>query len=166
MRELIHRDVEVDGIRIHLVEQGEGPLVLLVHGFPESWYSWRQQLPALAAAGYRAVAIDVRGYGRSSRPESIEEYRMTRLGRGHRRSGGSPGGRPRGAPRPRLGGADRVELGADEARSLRGPGADQRALPPAELDQALAILPGHGGRGRARTCDLSVRKPRLCLRKY
>ncbi|MDJ1132782.1 alpha/beta fold hydrolase [Streptomyces iconiensis] len=71
-----HRLVEVPGGRIHLVEQGSGPLVLLVHGFPESWYSWRRQLPALAAAGYRAVAIDVRGYGRSSRPGAVEAYRM------------------------------------------------------------------------------------------
>lgn len=73
------RTVPVEGGRIHLVEQGEGPLVLLVHGFPESWYSWRHQLPALAGAGYRAVAIDVRGYGRSSKPAAIEEYRLVRL---------------------------------------------------------------------------------------
>ena len=79
MREFVHRELQVNGIRIHAVEQGEGPLVLLVHGFPESWYSWRHQLPALAAAGYRAVALDVRGYGRSSRPVEVEEYRMTRL---------------------------------------------------------------------------------------
>lgn len=65
--------------RIHLVEQGSGPLVLLVHGFPESWYSWRHQLTALAAAGYRAVAIDVRGYGRTSRPSAVEAYRMLDL---------------------------------------------------------------------------------------
>lgn len=65
--------------RIHLVEQGQGPAVLLIHGFPESWYSWRHQLPALAAAGYRAIAIDVRGYGGSVRPAAIEEYRMLRL---------------------------------------------------------------------------------------
>jgi pimeloyl-ACP methyl ester carboxylesterase len=65
--------------RIHLVEQGSGPLVLLVHGFPESWYSWRHQLPVLAAAGYRAVAVDVRGYGRSSRPDAVEAYRMRDL---------------------------------------------------------------------------------------
>ena len=64
--------------RIHYVEAGEGPLVLLVHGFPESWYSWRHQLPALADAGYRAVAIDVRGYGRSSKPMAVEDYRMVR----------------------------------------------------------------------------------------
>ncbi|WP_030864297.1 alpha/beta fold hydrolase [Streptomyces sp. NRRL S-37] len=77
--EITHRLVPSPGGRIHLVEQGSGPLVLLVHGFPESWYSWRHQLPALAAAGYRAVAVDVRGYGRSSRPAEIEAYRMTAL---------------------------------------------------------------------------------------
>ncbi|MGV9457375.1 alpha/beta fold hydrolase [Streptomyces sp. NPDC003635] len=77
--ELRHRTVEAPAGRLHLVEQGAGPLVLLVHGFPESWYSWRRQLPTLAAAGYRAVAIDVRGYGRSSRPEATEAYRMLDL---------------------------------------------------------------------------------------
>lgn len=71
-----HRIHHVNGIRLHTVEEGDGPLVLLVHGFPESWYSWRHQLPVLAAAGYRAVAIDVRGYGRSSKPVPVEEYRM------------------------------------------------------------------------------------------
>ncbi|MEU5345464.1 alpha/beta hydrolase [Streptomyces sp. NPDC020766] len=71
-----HRLVDVPGGRIHLVEQGTGPLVLLVHGFPELWYSWRHQLPALAGAGYRAVAIDVRGYGRSSVPDALEAYRI------------------------------------------------------------------------------------------
>ena len=68
--------IPTNGIRIHAVAAGSGPLVLLVHGFPESWYSWRHQLPALAAAGYRAVAIDVRGYGRSSQPTAIDAYRM------------------------------------------------------------------------------------------
>ncbi|MFD7902795.1 alpha/beta fold hydrolase [Kitasatospora sp. NPDC059747] len=77
--ELTHRLVSAPAGRIHLVEQGDGPLVLLVHGFPESWYSWRHQLPALAAAGYRAVAIDVRGYGRSSRPQVSTAYRMLDL---------------------------------------------------------------------------------------
>ncbi|MGM9439320.1 alpha/beta fold hydrolase [Streptomyces murinus] len=76
---LRHRTVEAPAGRLHLVEQGSGPLVLLVHGFPESWYSWRRQLPALAAAGYRAVAIDVRGYGRSSKPVAIDDYRMLDL---------------------------------------------------------------------------------------
>jgi len=74
-----HRLIPGPAGRIHLVEQGTGPLVLLLHGFPESWYSWRHQLPALAAAGYRAVAVDVRGYGRSSKPDAVAEYRMLDL---------------------------------------------------------------------------------------
>jgi pimeloyl-ACP methyl ester carboxylesterase len=65
--------------RIHAVELGSGPLVLLLHGFPESWYSWRHQLPVLAAAGHRAVAVDVRGYGRSSKPDAVDAYRMLEL---------------------------------------------------------------------------------------
>ena len=73
-----HHDVDALGTRIHVAEIGEGPMVLFVHGFPESWYSWRHQLPAVAAAGYRAVAIDVRGYGRSSAPAAVEDYRMVR----------------------------------------------------------------------------------------
>lgn len=76
---LRHRTVEAPAGRLHLAEQGTGPLVLLVHGFPESWYSWRRQIPALAAAGYRAVAIDVRGYGRSSKPAVTDAYRMLDL---------------------------------------------------------------------------------------
>jgi pimeloyl-ACP methyl ester carboxylesterase len=71
-----HRTVDAPGGHIHLVEEGDGPLVLLVHGFPELWFSWRHQLPALAAAGHRAVAIDVRGYGGSSAPREVEAYRM------------------------------------------------------------------------------------------
>ncbi|MCZ4120916.1 alpha/beta fold hydrolase [Streptomyces sp. H39-S7] len=77
--DVTHRLVPSPAGRIHVVEQGEGPLVLLVHGFPEGWYSWRHQLPALAAAGYRAAALDVRGYGRSSRPEGTDAYRMLHL---------------------------------------------------------------------------------------
>jgi pimeloyl-ACP methyl ester carboxylesterase len=73
-----HRILDARGTRIHLVEHGTGPLVLLVHGFPESWYSWRHQLPALGAAGFRAAAIDVRGYGRSAAPLDIEAYGMLR----------------------------------------------------------------------------------------
>ncbi|GAB4006872.1 alpha/beta fold hydrolase [Nocardioides ultimimeridianus] len=73
-----HRTEHVNGIDLHVAEAGEGPLVLLVHGFPESWYSWRYQLPALAAAGYRAAALDVRGYGASSAPPAVEDYRMLR----------------------------------------------------------------------------------------
>ncbi|WP_405392940.1 alpha/beta hydrolase [Streptomyces sp. NBC_01102] len=73
----VHRLVDVPGGRIHLLEQGTGPLVLMIHGFPETSHSWRHQLPAVAAAGFRAVALDVRGYGRSSAPGEVDAYRMT-----------------------------------------------------------------------------------------
>jgi pimeloyl-ACP methyl ester carboxylesterase len=68
------RFIEANGIRLRIAEMGKGPLVLLVHGWPESWYSWRHQLPALAAAGYRAVAPDMRGYGKSDKPTAVEDY--------------------------------------------------------------------------------------------
>jgi pimeloyl-ACP methyl ester carboxylesterase len=71
--------VHVNGQRIHFAEAGEGPLVLLLHGFPESWYSWREQLRALQRAGYRAVAMSPRGYGRSSRPAGVSAYCVTHL---------------------------------------------------------------------------------------
>ena len=74
MSEIQHRTVETNGIRMHVAEQGSGPLVLLCHGFPESWYSWRHQIRALAAAGYRAVAPDMRGYGQTDAPAEVERY--------------------------------------------------------------------------------------------
>lgn len=74
-----HRIFLLDGIRIHAVEAGAGPLVVLLHGFPESWRSWRHQLGPLADAGYRALALDVRGYGCSSRPTAVEAYAMRAL---------------------------------------------------------------------------------------
>ncbi|XP_051051444.1 bifunctional epoxide hydrolase 2 isoform X2 [Phodopus roborovskii] len=64
------------GIRLHFVEMGSGPAVCLCHGFPESWFSWRYQIPALAQAGFRVLAIDMKGYGDSSSPPEIEEYAM------------------------------------------------------------------------------------------
>lgn len=73
------RLVEANGIRIHVTEQGTGPLVLLCHGFPETSHSWRHQLAALAEAGFHAVAPDMRGYGRSDRPEAIDQYSMFHL---------------------------------------------------------------------------------------
>jgi pimeloyl-ACP methyl ester carboxylesterase len=79
MPELTHRFVETNGIRMHIAECGSGPLVLLCHGFPESWYSWRHQLPALAKAGFRAVAPDMRGYGQTDHPEPIEQYTLFHL---------------------------------------------------------------------------------------
>ena len=74
MSELIHRTVNANGIHIHVVEQGDGPAVLLCRGIPESWYSWRHQIPVLADEGFRAIAVDMRGYGRTDRPHEIEQY--------------------------------------------------------------------------------------------
>lgn len=79
MGKILHRFVETNGIRMHIAEQGTGPLVVLCHGFPELWYSWRHQLPALAEAGFHAVAPDQRGYGQTDRPEPIEAYDIFRL---------------------------------------------------------------------------------------
>jgi pimeloyl-ACP methyl ester carboxylesterase len=75
------RTVAVNGVDLHLVEDGpaDGPPVVLAHGFPELAYSWRHQIPALAAAGYRVLAPDQRGYGRSSRPAAIEDYDIVHL---------------------------------------------------------------------------------------
>ena len=63
-----HRAVTANGTRFHIAESGEGPLVLLLHGFPQFWWTWRSQLPSLSAAGFRAVAADLRGYGGSDKP--------------------------------------------------------------------------------------------------
>lgn len=79
MNGINHRMVQVSGLQMHIAEQGEGPLVLLCHGFPESWYSWRHQLGALAEAGFHAVAPDMRGYGDTERPAEIDKYTMLHL---------------------------------------------------------------------------------------
>lgn len=79
MTEITHRFVTTNGIKMHIAECGSGPLVLLLHGFPELWYTWRHQLPALAAAGFHAVAMDQRGYGQTDQPEAIIDYNMFNL---------------------------------------------------------------------------------------
>jgi pimeloyl-ACP methyl ester carboxylesterase len=73
--EITHRQIETNGISMHIAEAGSGPLVVLVHGWPELWYSWRHQLPALAA-GYHTVAPDMRGFGETDAPEEIESYSL------------------------------------------------------------------------------------------
>src|SRR5208282_1854939 len=69
-----HRSIQVNGIKMHIAEQGEGPLIVLAHGWPELWYSWRHVLPALAAAGYHVVAPDMRGYGQTDAPQNLQDY--------------------------------------------------------------------------------------------
>ncbi|MBW2063066.1 MAG: alpha/beta fold hydrolase [Deltaproteobacteria bacterium] len=73
------RIIDTNGIKMHIAEQGQGPLVVLCHGFPELAYSWRHQLPALAEAGFHAVAPDQRGYGKTDRPDPIEAYNIFEL---------------------------------------------------------------------------------------
>ena len=73
------RRVKTNGIELNIAEAGEGPLVLLLHGFPESWYSWRHQFAPLAAAGYHVVAPDMRGYGKSDKPPEITDYVQTEV---------------------------------------------------------------------------------------
>ena len=71
--------VQTNGVNLRVALAGTGPLVVLVHGFPESWYSWRHQIPALAAAGYRVAAPDVRGYGGSDKPPAVEAYAIKEM---------------------------------------------------------------------------------------
>ncbi len=74
-----HGEATVNGVRLHYVEAGQGPLVLLLHGFPEFWYSWRHQLPALAGVGFRALAPDLRGYNTSDKPQGVGNYSLSTL---------------------------------------------------------------------------------------
>jgi pimeloyl-ACP methyl ester carboxylesterase len=76
---LPERTVATNGVELNVVDAGSGPPVVLAHGFPELSYSWRYQVPALAAAGYRVLAPDQRGYGKSTRPEAIEDYDILHL---------------------------------------------------------------------------------------
>ncbi len=74
-----HRYAAVNGVRLHYVEAGTGPLVVLLHGFPEFWYSWRLQIPALASAGFHVVAPDLRGYNQSAKPLGVRQYGLEML---------------------------------------------------------------------------------------
>ncbi len=79
MNDFRHQNVNTNGIRIHVVEAGEGYPIVMCHGFPELWYSWRHQMRALAEAGFRAIAPDQRGYGETDAPEPIEAYTQQQL---------------------------------------------------------------------------------------
>ena len=116
--------IETNGIDIHYAEYGEGPLVVFCHGWPESWYSWRHQLRAIGASGYRAVALHMRGYGGSTRPQNIEAYTITNLV-------GDVVGSVTG-----LGAAEAVVVGHDWG----GPVAWYSALMRPDLFRAVAVL--------------------------
>jgi pimeloyl-ACP methyl ester carboxylesterase len=77
--EISQRIVDTGEVRLNVALAGDGPPVLLLHGFPDSWRLWRHQIPALVAAGYRVIAPDLRGFGGSDRPADVAAYRMARL---------------------------------------------------------------------------------------
>lgn len=79
--QLTHYHADLGDVRLHYVEAGEGPLVLLLHGFPQFWYQWRHQIPALVEAGFRVVAPDMRGYNLSDKPHGVRAYRIELLAR-------------------------------------------------------------------------------------
>jgi epoxide hydrolase 4 len=79
--ELAHRYADLGDVQLHYVEAGEGPLVLLLHGFPQFWYQWRHQISALVEAGFRVVAPDMRGYNLSDKPHGVQAYRVELLAR-------------------------------------------------------------------------------------
>ena len=79
MTTIAHQQIQLGEIELHVAECGEGEPVLLLHGFPELWYSWRHQMQAIAASGRRAIAPDLRGFGGSSSPEAIEAYDIEQL---------------------------------------------------------------------------------------
>ena len=77
--DISNRKIKTNGIELNIAEQGSGPLILLIHGFPESWYSWRHQFAPLSAAGYKVVAPDMRGYGDSDKPFDVSEYNQIEI---------------------------------------------------------------------------------------
>jgi pimeloyl-ACP methyl ester carboxylesterase len=79
MQAINHRLIKTNGIKMHIAEQGEGNLVILCHGFPECWYAWRHQITAIAEAGFHVVAPDLRGYGQTNQPQSVEAYNIIEL---------------------------------------------------------------------------------------
>lgn len=74
-----HRSADSGGVKIHYAALGQGPLVVMIHGFPDFWYSWRHQMRALADANYRVAAVDLRGYNESDKPKGVDAYAMTLL---------------------------------------------------------------------------------------
>jgi len=138
------RMISVNGVKIRAAIQGEGPLVVMVHGFPESWYSWRHQMGPLAAAGFTACAIDVRGYGGSDKPQAVEAYSMQEItadvaGVIDALSPGKPAvimGHDWGAPIV----WHTALLHPSKVRAVAGLSVPYFALPPAPLNQIFKVM--------------------------
>ncbi len=142
MSEFTHRFVNSNGIKMHLVEAGQGIPVVMCHGFPELWYSWRHQIRALADAGFRAIAPDQRGYGDTACPQPVEAYTQKQRYRYHW-DAGRAGNRQMRDYRPRLGRADGLERAFDVPQSHRARDRHQHALHGAGADET----------DRAHACD-------------
>ena len=119
-------DAEVGEVRLHYVEAGDGPLIVLLHGFPEFWFGWRLQIAPLAAAGFRVVAPDLRGYNLSSKPAGLDAYTADRLATDIRGLIRERRRRIRAGGRSRLGRNRRLDHGYEPPRGGRPPGHPQR----------------------------------------
>ena len=128
---------EVGDVRLHYVEAGDGPLVVLLHGFPEFWYGWRLQIAPLAAAGFRVVAPDLRGYNLSSKPDGVAAYTAGKLAADVRDLIQRTRRRVRAAGRPRLGRNRRLDCGDEPPRGRRPAGHPQRG-PSAQAQRGTA----------------------------
>ena len=140
---------EVGDVNLHYVEAGDGPLIVLLHGFPEFWFGWRLQIAPLAAAGFRVVAPDTRGYNLSSKPEGFEAYARRparrRYPRPHRRTrcGVRAVGRSRLGRIHRLDHRDEPPRGGRPTRHpQRGPSAaaPRGTAPPEPASEVLVLL--------------------------
>jgi pimeloyl-ACP methyl ester carboxylesterase len=116
---------EVGDVELHYVEAGDGPLVVLLHGFPEFWYGWRQQIAPLVKAGFRVVAPDLRGYNLSSQPDGFAAYGR-QAGRRRPRSHPRARCRVRDGGRSRLGRNRRVDPGDESPGGRRPPRHPER----------------------------------------
>ena len=145
-----HRYLDARGLRMHIAEAGSGPLVLLLHGFPECWYSWRHQLTALAEAGYHAVAPDQRGYCRTGGPADAGPVHDAAPDRRRHRADGRPRRAAGGGGRARLGRAGGLARGA--AAPGPGPRRDRAERPV----PAAGSRPADRGHARARSGTAST----------
>jgi pimeloyl-ACP methyl ester carboxylesterase len=138
------RMIDANGIKIRAAIEGEGPLVVMVHGFPESWYSWRHQMAPLAAAGFAACAIDVRGYGGSDKPHEVDAYTLKEIaadvaGVVDALSPGKPAvliGHDWGAPIV----WHTAVLHPDKVRAVAGLSVPYFGLPPMSLDDLIKMM--------------------------
>ena len=128
---------EIGDQRLHYVEAGDGPLIVLLHGFPEFWYGWRQQIEPLAAAGFRVVAPDTRGYNLSSKPKGVKAYSTDQLAADIRRSHPGTRSRVRPARWSRLGRNHCLDNRHEPPRSGGPAGHPQRGPIPRKLSQGL-----------------------------